>query len=1073
MCRIVSTTEVLCDQFVDGLRDKGLVWELKGQRRDEEVSFSDLRRRAMEWEQVQGTRGSSQRTPKAEVKEVGLDRQEKAIQELRSQVQALQDLMKDVAGKWLSAEGKGAQKVQAPPNLEAEKTFKKTDIRFDLDVGEAGCSPEELEQLKNLLLEFPETLIQHDLDTGYVTKVEHNIPDDDIPVTQTFRRIPHHQMEEVKNHIQELLEKDIIQPSSSPYASPIVLVCKKNGDLRMCVDYRKLNAKTRRDAYPLPRIEESLDALQGAKYFSSLDLASKYYQVAMSEKDQHKTAFATPFGLYEFKRMPFGLCTAPQTFQRLMTVRMNDLLFQIILVYLDDILVYNKTFKEHLECLRHVLTRLQELGLKLNPDKCNFCRRSVQYLGYTVLSDGVATDEEKVEVVRRWPVPKTLQELRSFLGFASYYRRFVAGFAKISGPLHSLVGKVYQRSKGHGGKKAELNDGWTLECQQAFEGLWQALTTAPVLAYADYSQAFILETDASLKGLGAVLSQDQDGKRRVIAYASRTLRPTKKNMINYSSMKLELLALKWAVTEKFRGYLLGSRFVAYTDNNPLSYLNTAKLGAVEQRWAAQLALFDFNIRYRSEKANVNADLLSRNPMPDDAGKREEEEVFAAETKLEGTKTPSTLCAACWKPEATIIEIRVHKSSGKEGSTDETDIDTSEKRPRQPDLGATQTLPSITPEELKRAQEQYPTIGTVIQFWNKGVRPRNEDRTGKNMTFIVLCRQWDRFVSKGGLLFREIQHPKTMAKVQQLVLPEELRRPVFEAVHGTGHQGVERTTRLLQERCYWPGMFADVARWVKTYEQCNYAKLPLVKTCTPMGHLLAFRPLEVVAMDFTLLEKASDRRENVLVITDVFTKFTLAVPTRDQKATIVAKVLVSQWFQKFGIPTRLHSDQGRNFESAVIRELCALYGISKSRTTPYHPQGNAQCERFNRTLHDLLRTLPAAKKKRWPEYLAELVYVYNATPHGSTKFSPYQLLFGQPPKLPVDFLLNVKEDDIVVSQTDWVQIHRERLRSAQQGAQKNLRQAAMGRKLQHDKHLKGDNLQMGDVVLLRDHPLGRK
>ncbi|KAL8603920.1 hypothetical protein ACOMHN_005140 [Nucella lapillus] len=198
-------------------------------------------------------------------------------------------------------------------------------------------------------------------------------------------------------------------------------------------------------------------------------------------------------------------------------------------------------------------------------------------------------------------------------------------------------------------------------------------------------------------------------------------------------------------------------------------------------------------------------------MPDDAGKREEEEVFAAETKLEGTKIPSTLCAACWKPEAAIIEIRVHESSGKEGSTDETDIDTSEKRPRQPDLGVTQTLPSITPEELKRAQEQDPTIGTVIQFWNKGVRPRNEDRTGKNMTFIVLCRQWDRFVSKGGLLFREIQHPKTMAKVQQLVLPEELRRPVFEAVHGTGHQGVERTTRLLQERCYWPGMFSDVAR----------------------------------------------------------------------------------------------------------------------------------------------------------------------------------------------------------------------------------------------------------------------
>ncbi|KAK7088655.1 hypothetical protein V1264_022554 [Littorina saxatilis] len=227
------------------------------------------------------------------------------------------------------------------------------------------------------------------------------------------------------------------------------------------------------------------------------------------------------------------------------------------------------------------------------------------------------------------------------------------------------------------------------------------------------------------------------------------------------------------------------------------------------------------------------------------------------------------------------------------------------------------------------------------------------------------------------------------------------------------------------------------------------------------------------MDFTLLEKSSDGRENVLVLTDVFTKFTVAVPTRDQKATTVAKVLVKEWFQKFGIPARIHSDRGRSFEGEVIRELCTLYGISKSRTTPYHSQGNAQCERFNRTLHNLLRTLPPEKKRRWTENLSEVIYVYNCTPHASTGFSPFELLFGQKPKLPVDFLLGISQNEKFQSQTDWVHTHQERLATAHDIAMKALKQAAAERKVRHDGSVKADDLKVGDLVLLRNHPLGRK
>ena len=944
-----------------------------------------------------------------------------------------------------------------------------------LDTSGMDCTEEELQQFRELLYEFSDMMIKDDLDMGYTEKVKHSVPvTDDQPVAETYRRIPPTQLEEVKKHIQDLLDKDIIQHSNSPYASPIVLVRKKNGELRMCVDYRKLNAKTRRDAFPLPRIDESLDVLQGATYFTTLDLASGYHQIAMEEKDRHKTAFITPFGLYEYKRMPFGLCTAPSTFQRLMNSGMHDLLFQVLLVYLDDILVYSRTFQEHLERLRKVFTRLRELGLKLNPEKCNFCQKSVKYLGYTVSAGGIATDEDKIKAVKQWPTPYTLKDLRSFLGFASYYRRFVPGFAKIAGPLHALVGQVHEATKHkRWGKRADLGAGWTTECDGAFQDLKTALTTSPVLGYADYRQPFIVETDASLRGLGAVLSQMQEGQQRVIAYASRTLRPTEKNMKNYSSMKLELLALKWAVTEKFRGYLLGSKFTVHTDNNPLSYLQSAKLGAVEQRWAAQLALFDFQIKYRSGKANMNADLLSRSPVEDPEGAESEEEL--AVNLVNSTKLPEEVATL----NVTSVVARVGSMTARE-TEDKTGTNTGSSGPetarwKRDDVGrlltpkATQSLPSIEVKELKNLQEQDPDIRYFLSFWKKDRQPTAKQKAKAGSTVTTLCRQWKKLVMQDGLLLRKVIEPGQTTPVLQIVLPKSLRGAVFESIHGTGHQGAERCLRVLQQRCYWPRMHADVLEWCQQCQRCSHAKLPTVHTTVPMGHLLASRPLEVVSMDFTTLEKATDGRENVLVLTDVFTKFTVAVPTKDQKANTVARTLVREWFQKFGVPMRLHSDQGRNFEGNVVKELCALYGIKKSRTTAYHPQGNAQCERFNRTMHNLLRTLPEQKKRRWPEHLQELIYVYNVTPHSSTGFSPYFLLFGQEPRLPVDFLLGTGLQEPV--NTDWVQIHKERLQHAHQLANKHLHQAASKRKRYHDAQTYGEPLQLGQRVLQRDHKQG--
>lgn len=372
--------------------------------------------------------------------------------------------------------------------------------------------------------------------------------------------------------------------------------------------------------------------------------------------------------------MPFGLCNAPSTFQRLMQRLFGDQQCQTLLLYLDDIVVFSSTVQQHLERLEMVLGRLQREGLKAKLSKCAFFQKEVPYLGHVVSDKGVSTDPAKVEVVANWQPPATITELWSFIGFASYYRRFVEGFAKLAAPLHKLVAKLGGRSKR---AERKIEDDWTEECHQNFEALKAKLVSTPVLAYADFSLPFILEVDASHCGLGAVLSQELEGKVRPIAYASRGLRPTERNMSNYSSMKLEFLALKWAMTEKFREYLLGHKCVVYTDNNPLSHLSSAKLGATEQRWAAQLADFDFEVKYRSGRVNKNADALSRQHPPS---------VQDLNMMLPSTALPQPIQQALQAQTATAMQ------------------------------GVVVALPQHTSSDISALQQADPVIGEVLSFW---------------------------------------------------------------------------------------------------------------------------------------------------------------------------------------------------------------------------------------------------------------------------------------------------------------------------------------------------------------------
>ncbi|XP_027133599.1 uncharacterized protein LOC109140921 [Larimichthys crocea] len=882
-----------------------------------------------------------------------------------------------------------------------------------------------------LLQRYQSVFSNHEGDLGCTNLLSHEIPLlDEAPVRQRYRRIPPSEYEEVKAHIDQLLEAKVIRESNSPFASPIVLVRKKDRSLRMCVDYRLLNSKTRKDAFPLPRIEESLDSLAGACWFTTLDLASGYNQVPVAEQDKPKTAFCTPFGLFEWNRMPFGLCNAPSTFQRLMQRMFGDQQCQSLLLYLDDIVVFSSSISQHLQRLEVVLSRLQRENLKVKLEKCAFFQKEVRYLGHIISNQGVSTDPAKIEAVAKWQRPRHVSELRSFLGFASYYRRFVEGFAKLATPLHQLVAKL-AGTKSKRGSGQDLSSAWTPQCEQSFEALKAKLVSAPVLAYADFSRPFILETDASYSGLGAVLSQETENGIRPVAYASRGLRPTERNMENYSSMKLEFLALKWAMGEKFREYLLGHKCVVFTDNNPLSYLNSAKLGAIEQRWASQLAVFDFEIRYRSGRINRNADALSRQYLSGSS---------LAEHVLPGTSVPSFA-----QPAAVSASV----------------------------VPAAQAMVSVfrshSPADLRSLQEVDPLLcDNFLPFWKRWAKPTFEEKKQLPAAALTLLKQWDRLIEQEGVLYRRTFRSDGGEECFQLVLPAVLKEEILTQLHQDhGHQGIERTMELVRQRCYWPGMSADIKQWVQTCERCQVAKDSGPVPHSFMGHVLASQPNEIVAIDFTLLEPSRNGLENVLVMTDVFSKYTVAVPTRDQQAATVARVLLIEWFFRFGVPNRIHSDQGRSFESSLIQQLCRLYEVAKSRTTPYHPAGNGQCERFNRTLHDLLRTLPVSRKRDWVSCLPQVLFCYNTTPHQSTGESPFFLMFGREPRLPVDFLLGRVRDAEPGEVQDWMTEHQARLKVAFENARGRLLAAAGRRKERHDEHVREAPLQVGQHVYLRD------
>ena len=687
---------------------------------------------------------------------------------------------------------------------------------------------------------------------------------------------------------------------------------------------------------------------------------------------------------------------------RAMHLVLKGLCWSDCLVYLDDIIIFGRTLQEHRKRLSVVLSRLTEAGLKINPKKCKLLSERVIVLGHVVTRDGISTDSEKVRVIKEWPVPENESQLRAFLGTAGYYRGFVPNYADIAAPLHSASQK---------GERFR----WTAECEEAFRNIKRKLMNAPILAFPQLDVTFILDTDASDSGLGAVLSQVQDGKERVLAYAARALSKAERN---YSTTRKELLALVWG-TEHFETYPYGRQFLARTDHSALQWLKNFKSpkGQVA-RWLERLSDFDFEVEYRPGQSHGNADGLSR---------------LAWE---------STTLAEHDEDAVLIQSINVEP---------------------------------LSRESMKATLKQDPVLSQVANWLKVGARPARRDVEGGGRKLLSYWAQWGRLFLKDGLVFRRWENETTGEEIyQQVCLPDSLVPKVLHALRDSpsaGHLGVSKTLEKVRRRFYWHGMREDVESHIRRCGPCAEVNDPNKLPKAPLINIKSGHPLQRVAIDIVgPTPRSSSGHEWLLVVSDHFTKFAQAYPVRNTSAVTLAKKVMDEYICRFGCFEGLHSDQGANVDGAVFKGLCDLVDAAKTRTTPYHPQGDGQVERLNKSLVKILCKLISDHRRDWADFVPKAVLAYNTSVHESTGFTPYRLMFGREAILPLDAVLKLETSPPQgegQSYPDYVVQQKKQLEETERLARENLKRAQKTQKAYYDTKCHGQRFHVGDRVWYRN------
>jgi len=841
---------------------------------------------------------------------------------------------------------------------------------------------------------------------GEIAATEHRIrlkPNTD-PIRQTPYRAGHQNRKLINEQVESMLKAGVIEAAQSEWASPVVMVPKKDGSARFCVDYRRLNTVTVKDAYPLPRMDDCIDSLGEAAIFTTLDCNSGYWQIPVAQEDRDKTAFISHVGSYQFLRMPFGLTNAPATFQRALDILLAGVKWQFCLVYLDDVIIFSKTEKEHIQHVDYILTLLKKSGVTLKLKKSEFFQRSVDYLGHTIRPGKLEVTQSGTSALAEAKYPTTQTQLRSYLGSCNVYRRFVKGYSTIAAPLTDLLCK---------GMPETLRTPPTSEEVTAFETLRKALLNPPVLRLPMPDKPYVLDVDASENQLGCTLLQEHDKLLHPIGYWSKSLTATQRN---YSTTEKECLSVFWSIS-LLRPYLEGNHFTVRTDHNSLTWILsiTPSEGRLA-RWRLRLAEFDFEVQYRPGVKNVVPDSLSRLETTGDDKTSLDEDI---PTLLAHDETSEDELRDMYPPEWDTINLCL--------------------------VAIEDLIPEpITVEEWLSEQGADSLCQQLQQEVDQGTNPRFR-------------------LNPQGILVRVL--PTQTAT--QVVVPETLRPRILMSYHQAtvaGHPGVRRMYDTLRQGVYWPTMIVDVYATVRGCDTCARDRVQVNKHTNPLKLFPAVKPLEEVAIDLLgPLPKSRKGKLYILVIADRYSKLCRLVALASIKAHSVARAFCESWVFVYGAPRTILSDNGPQFKAKAFLETCRILGIKSLTTTTYHPQTNGQVERFNRTLASMLRHYVANDQKDWDDYLPTLAYAYNRCVHRTTNTTPFDLTLTRAPPILGAELLENEDRERAWSRDHWVQ----QLTTTYAKANASLKRMQERYKRDFDKAVRTPNrhLRAGDKVFL--------
>lgn len=936
-----------------------------------------------------------------------------------------------------------------------------TDLTWsEILVNAADCSDNQRMQLKDLVLQFADVLSNK---PGCTHVAQHRIELTKTPKKCPFRMFNPSKRAIILGLVQELLNEGIIERSDSDIVSYPVIVPKPNKTYRMCIDYRWLNEATRIEAIDMPEINMLIAHIGRAKFFTSFDLVKGYYQVLMCPEDKHKTAFWTPMGQMQFVRMPFGLCNAPATFQKLMTKVLSTSLYIHCMVYLDDIVVFSQTWEEHLIHIADVLEKLRTANLTASLEKSKLCRSKLLFLGFVIDQEGLRVNPSKLEAIEKFPSPTTKTEVKRFLGLTGFFRKFVKNFANIAAPLHALSTRI---------GSFELN---TVETE-AFNRLKTILLKDIVLIQPELNKPFTIQTDASHQGLGAVLLQEVEVDRQMrlkpIAFASRTLRGAE---TKYSTPELECLAVVWAVN-RFRPFLEYTTFTIECDAMALKWLMTTPQPSGRfGRWAIRLQSGPFKINYRAGKFNKVADALSRAPinelLPEDHVEIEEVPQFWIKDKEKQIEKHSeNNVLNCLQQEK--FEDRIKTFNNELFFTDET----------------TRELPTVcnavTPymaqvppsrEEIIKAQWQHFEYIQLMEYLLRGILPRDE----------ILAKQIEETSTAFCLEQEDDEHQPLLLKFCPLdeeeleltgkgfkvVVPPCLRKRVMFACHGhpiSGHQGIFKTVERIKEIYFWPNINADVRRFVRGCQICQMHKPRQQKAIAgayiPGG---IHPPWEVIAVDLMGPKPmSSDRKRWLLVIIDCSTKFVELFALGKATGTIVAEK-IKEVACRYGFPKRIISDNGVQFISTVYKKFCERCNIRSSLTSTYHPSANPT-ERVNRDIKFMI-SMFIDIHKHWTKHLVDLAFSLRARRSEATGYSPGFLNFGHIMNNPFDPRI-ASDNEYFDPENPEIYVSRliERIRIAYSNMCKKLQSNYEKHNKIHEGKFQIEKFEIGDWVWKKTH-----